>query len=193
MQQVESPTPETSIRRPRSSKKLLLQRRSHLKTTDTNFRMASLETRRPRWNKPTAYKNGNFNHFFGILKHKPHKWDVGQTVPVIKANYCIKTLLDQSRVQSGTLRLTRRRTELARYKITKQVQSSSTAKKTFQVFINGETPSLYLWLETSESFDSPKRQHRESIQGTSVGTRGANVNYIKHLSLYIYRYTHTHV
>lgn len=33
---------------------------------------------------------GTLNHSFSVLKYKPHKWDVWQTVPVIKAHYCVK-------------------------------------------------------------------------------------------------------
>lgn len=54
---------------------------------------------------------------------------------------------------------------LARYKIIERVQSSSTVRKTFLMFKNNKIPSVVAG--NMEKVYSPKRQHRESIQGTS--------------------------
>lgn len=72
-------------------------------------------------------------------------------------------------------------TRLARYKITKQAQSSSTVKKDIpDIYKKGETPVLSN-AGNEQNVYSPKRQHKGSIPGTSAGTNGKNVNDSKYL------------
>lgn len=43
----------------------------------------------------TGYKEEFLNNFFSVLKYKPDKWDVWKTVPVNKAQDCIKFQFEQ--------------------------------------------------------------------------------------------------
>lgn len=146
---------------------------SHFKIMATNFSMASLETED---RDETAHRTlkETLNHSFDVWKYKPHKWDVWQTVPGIKAHYCVQIQLEQKQLTYGILRLTRLTIRFARYKITKQGQSSSTVRKIFLVFKICEILLLCLEQKMSTMCTHPKgsteRQYKAGlrINGTTI-------------------------